>query len=60
MPNFLSNPETAHPSKEAQKIQTRQFSVLPNTFYRTPNKNLKVLCLGEPMPIFFTNMETAI
>ena len=59
MPNFFTNPETARPSKEAQKIQIRQFSVLPNTFYRSQNKNLKVLWLGGTYAHFFHKYENS-
>ena len=38
MPNFFTNPETAHTSKETQNISTCLFSVSPSTFNRTQNK----------------------
>ena len=61
MPNFFTNPETAHPSKETQNISKLACFLSHPALLTGPQiKNLKVLWLGEPMPSFFTNMETVI
>ena len=54
MPNFFTNPETAHPSKETQNIsKLASFLSHPALLTGPQIKNLKVLWLGEPMPSFF-------
>ena len=61
MPNFFTNPETAHTSKETQNISKLACFLSHPALLTGPKiKNLKVLWLGEPMPNFFTNMETVI
>ena len=61
MPNFFTNPETAHTSKETQNISKLACFLSHPALLTGPQiKNLRVLWLGEPMPNFFTNMETVI